>query len=277
MLTGKEIGFLGAGNMAEALVRGLLQSHLVNERSLWISDARPERLQYFQERYSLPHFEENRSLAAHCHILILAIKPQQMREVLHEIRETVRSDQILISIAAGIPTSLIIEELKREARVVRVMPNTPALVLEGASALCPGPYTTPEDLKVAQLIFSSVGKVAVVKEELMDAVTGLSGSGPAYVFLAMEGLREAGIRLGIPPETAHLLVVQTFLGAARIVDEGKEDPRVLRERVSSPGGTTLAGLKVLEERNFRGILADAVEAATQRSRDLAGQQRTRGG
>jgi len=130
MLTGKEIGFLGAGNMAEALVRGLLQSHLVNERSLWISDARPERLQYFQERYSLPHFEENRSLAAHCHILILAIKPQQMREVLHEIRETVRSDQILISIAAGIPTSLIIEELKREARVVRVMPNTPALVLE---------------------------------------------------------------------------------------------------------------------------------------------------
>jgi len=277
MLAGKKIGFLGAGNMAEALIRGLLRSHLVDERSLWLSDVRQERLQYFQERYSLPFFEENRSLAAHCQILILAIKPQNMREALREIQGTVRADQTLISIAAGIPTSMIIEELKMRARVVRVMPNTPALVLEGASALCPGPYSTPEDLEVAKLIFSSVGKVAVVEEELMDAVTGLSGSGPAYVFLAMEGLREAGIRLGLPPETAGLLVAQTFLGAARMVDETKEDPRTLRERVSSPGGTTLAGLKILEERNVRGILADAVEAATKRSRELAGQQGATGG
>jgi len=242
--------------------------------SLWLSDVRRERLQYFHERYSLNFFEENRSLVAHCQILILAIKPQNMREVLHEIRGSVQSNQTLISIAAGISTSFLIEELKVKARVVRVMPNTPALVSEGVSAIAPSPYATLEDLEIAKSIFSSVGKVAVVDEDLMDVVTGLSGSGPAYVFLAMEGLREAGIRLGLPPEIAHLLVAQTFLGAARMVMETREDPRILRERVSSPGGTTLAGLKVLEERDFRGILGEAVEAASKRSRELAHQQKT---
>jgi pyrroline-5-carboxylate reductase len=274
MLAGKKIGFLGAGNMAEALIRGLLRSHLVEAGSLFVSDVRPERLQYFHQKYSLGHFADNPALASHCDILILAIKPQNMREVLQEIRGAARLDQTLISIAAGIPTFLLIEELKKQVKVVRVMPNTPALVLEGASAIAPGPYATPEDLRIAQSIFSSVGKVAVVEEGLMDAVTGLSGSGPAYVFLAMEGLREAGIRLGLPPETAHLLVAQTFLGAAKMVMETQEDPSTLRDRVSSPGGTTIAGLKVLEERDFRGILGAAVEAATKRSRELAHAQQT---
>jgi len=260
--------------MAEALIRGLLRSNLIEAGSLSLSDVKRERLQYFHERYSLHFFEENRSLVVHSDILILAIKPQNMKEVLREIRGAVRSDQTLISIAAGIPTSLVIGELKMKARVVRVMPNTPALVLEGASAISPSPYATSEDLEVAKSIFASVGKVAVVEEDLMDAVTGLSGSGPAYVFLAMEGLREAGIRLGLSPDTSHLLVAQTFLGAARLVMETREDPRILRERVSSPGGTTLAGLQVLEERDLRGILGEAVEAATRRSRELAHQQKT---
>jgi pyrroline-5-carboxylate reductase len=269
MLSGRRIGFLGAGNMAEALIRGLLASHLVDAGSILVSDVRAERLQYFRERYSLKSFEDNCSLVAACDILLLAVKPQNMREVLREIKGALRSDQTLISIAAGTPTALIIEELQREARVVRVMPNTPALVLVGASALCLSPHATPEDLEVAKSIFSSVGKVAVVEEALMDAVTAVSGSGPAYVFLAMEALREAGMHLGLPAEVAQLLVVQTFLGAARMVDLTGEDPRTLRERVSSPGGTTLAGLKVLEERDFRGILQEAAEAAAHRSQELA--------
>jgi pyrroline-5-carboxylate reductase len=269
MLSGRRIGFLGAGNMAEALIRGLLASHLVDAGSILVSDVRAERLQYFRERYFLKSFEDNCSLVAACDILLLAVKPQNMREVLREIKGALRSDQTLISIAAGTPTALIVEELQREARVVRVMPNTPALVLVGASALCLSPHATPEDLEVAKSIFSSVGKVAVVEEALMDAVTAVSGSGPAYVFLAMEALREAGMHLGLPAEVAQLLVVQTFLGAARMVDLTGEDPRTLRERVSSPGGTTLAGLKVLEERDFRGILQEAAEAAAHRSQELA--------
>jgi len=269
MLSGKQIGFLGGGNMAEALIRGLLRSHLVDPNSLRVSDVSEGRLRCFKENYLLKTFPQNAPLVADSDVLILAIKPQNMRNVLREIRGIARSDQTIISIAAGIPTSFVIEELERRARVVRVMPNTPALILEGASAISLSPYATAEDLDVAKSIFSSVGKVVVVEENLMDAVTGLSGSGPAYVFLAMEAMREAGIQLGIPPEVAHLLVVQTFLGAARMVMETAEDPRTLRQRVSSPGGTTLAGLNVLEEQNFSGILKKAVEAATRRSKELA--------
>ena len=269
MLSGKKIGFLGAGNMAEALIRGLLRSHLVDVNSLRVSDVSEGRLRCFQESYSLKTFPQNGSLVADSDVLILAIKPQNMRDVLREIKGLVRSEQTIISIAAGIPTSFILKELEKEARVVRVMPNTPALVLEGASAISLSPYATTEDSDVAKSIFSSVGKVVVVEESLMDAVTGLSGSGPAYIFLAMEAMREAGTHLGIPPEVAHLLVVQTFLGAARMVMETAEDPRVLRQRVSSPGGTTLAGLHVLEEQDFSGILKGAVEAATRRSKELA--------
>jgi len=274
MLKDRKIGFLGGGNMADALIRGLLESNLVDPGSLLVSDIRPERLQYLKERYSLRTFDQNRPLVGSSDILVLAIKPQNMKEVLQEIRGSIRSDQVIISIAAGIPTTFIAAILGEKTRVLRVMPNTPALVLEGASALSPSPHTTPEDLEIARSIFSSVGKVVAVKEDLMDAVTGLSGSGPAYVFLAMEALREAGVRLGLQAEVAHLLVVQTFLGAARMVAETKEDPRTLRERVSSPGGTTLAGLKVLQERDFAGILREAVEAATRRSRELAEQQQT---
>jgi len=269
MLSGKKIGFLGAGNMAEALIRGLLKSSLVDVNSLRVSDVSEGRLRCFKESYSLKTFQLNGPLVADSDILILAIKPQNMRDVLREIKGLVRMDQTIISIAAGIPTPFIIEELERGARVVRVMPNTPALVLEGASAISLSPYATAEDLDVTKSIFSSVGKVVVVEEKLMDAVTGLSGSGPAYVFLAMEAMREAGIHLKIPPEVAHLLVVQTFLGAARMVMETQEDPRALRQRVSSPGGTTLAGLKVLEEQDFSGILKKAVEAAARRSMELA--------
>ena len=269
MLSGKKIGFLGAGNMAEALIRGLLKSSLVDVNSLRVSDVSEGRLRCFKESYSLKTFQLNAPLVADSDILILAIKPQNMREVLREVRDMVRPDQTIISIAAGIPTSFIMEELQREARVVRVMPNTPALVLEGASAISLSPYATAEDLELARSIFSSVGKVVVVEERLMDAVTGLSGSGPAYLFLAMEAMREAGVDLGLPPEVAHLLVVQTFLGSARMVMETEEDPRALRQRVSSPGGTTLAGLKVLEERGFPDILKKAIEAAAQRSKELA--------
>jgi pyrroline-5-carboxylate reductase len=269
MLASKRIGFLGAGNMAEALIRGLLESNQVEAGSLWVSDIRPQRLSYLRERYGLGSFPDNPSLVRHCDIVLLCVKPQNMREALRSIREATRPDQTLISIAAGIPISLVMAELQNHARVVRVMPNTPALVLEGVSAICPGPHATPEDLETTRQIFSAVGKVVLVEEALMDAVTALSGSGPAYVFLAMEALREAGMRLGLGEETSHLLVAQTFLGAAKMVTETQEDPAVLRQRVSSPGGTTLAGLEVLEEKGFRDLLAAAVEAAARRARELS--------
>jgi len=262
MLKNKTIGFIGAGNMAEALINGLITSHTVLPGSIIASDRNVERLAVLAEGYKI-------KVTADSDIVILAVKPQDIPTVLMDVRETVK-DKLLISIAAGIKTATIIQTLLRPVRIVRAMPNTPALVLSGATALFVADGCAKDDEKLALKIFDAVGKTVVLKDEaLMDAVTGLSGSGPAYVFVILEALADAGVRMGLPRETASLLANQTVFGAAKMVMEVKRHPAELKDMVASPGGTTIAGLKKLEDGKIRASLMDAVEAATLKSRELS--------
>jgi pyrroline-5-carboxylate reductase len=266
--TDKRIAFIGAGNMGEALIKGLLQAGLVRPEDLLATDVRVDRLGYIQKTYGVEVFADNRDATAKAEVLILAVKPQVMEEVLMGLREVVTAKHLFLSIAAGIRTSFIEERFPQPVRVVRIMPNTPALVLTGASAITPGRHATPEDVEIAHQIFQGVGRVVQVEEKLMDTVTGLSGSGPAYIFIVIEALSDAGVRMGLPRDVATVLAAQTVLGAAQMVLETGEHPARLKDMVASPGGTTIAGLQVLEQGRLRGILMEAVEAATKRSLEL---------
>ncbi|MBF8251652.1 MAG: pyrroline-5-carboxylate reductase [Deltaproteobacteria bacterium] len=269
MLKNKVIGFIGAGNMAEALINGLISSHTLLPGSIMVSDRNIERLAVIAEGYKIKAVNSNTEVVSGSDIVIMAVKPQDISSVLAEVRGTVK-DKLLISIAAGIKTATIIEILLRSVRIVRAMPNTPALVLSGATALFVADGCSKDDEKLAVKIFDAVGKTVVLKDEaLMDAVTGLSGSGPAYVFVILEALADAGVRMGLPRETASLLANQTVFGAAKMVMEVKRHPAELKDMVASPGGTTIAGLKKLEDGKIRASLMDAVEAATLRSRELS--------
>lgn len=269
MLKNKTIGFIGAGNMAEALMNGLISSHAVLPGSITASDKDIERLAVIAEGYKIKGMNSNAEVVAGSDIVILAVKPQDIASVLIEIKEEVK-DRLIISIAAGVNTKKIADILLTPARIVRAMPNTPALVLSGATALFIGEGCTKDDEKMAVRIFDAVGKTVVLKDEsLMDAVTGLSGSGPAYVFVILEALADAGVRMGLPRETASLLANQTVFGAARMVMETKRHPAELKDMVASPGGTTIAGLKKLEDGKVRASIMDAVEAAALRSKELS--------
>lgn len=269
MLKNKIIGFIGAGNMAEALINGLISSHTVLPGSIMASDRDIERLAVIAEGYKIRAVNSNTEVVAGSDIVILAVKPQDVSSVLADTREGAK-DKLLISIAAGINTQTINDTLLTPVRIVRAMPNTPALVLSGATALFIGEGCTKDDEKMAVRIFDAVGKTVVLKDEaLMDAVTGLSGSGPAYIFLIMEALADAGVRMGLPREIASLLANQTVFGSARMVMEIKRHPAELKDMVTSPGGTTIAGLKKLEEGKVRASIMEAVEAATLRSRELS--------
>lgn len=269
MLKNKTIGFIGAGNMAEALINGLVSSHTLLPGSITVSDRNIERLEVIAEGYKIQAVNSNAEVAAGSDIIILAVKPQDIATLLAEIREEAK-DKLIISIAAGIKTGTIADILLRPVRIVRAMPNTPALVLSGATALFIGEGCSKDDEKLAVKIFDAVGKTVVVKDEsLMDAVTGLSGSGPAYIFVILEALADAGVKMGLPRETASLLANQTVLGAARMVMEVKRHPAELKDMVTSPGGTTIAGLKKLEDGRIRASIMDAVEAATLRSKELS--------
>jgi pyrroline-5-carboxylate reductase len=266
--TDKRIAFLGAGNMGEALIKGLLQAGLVRPENLIATDVRADRLAFIQKTYGVEIFSDNRDATAKAEVVILAVKPQVMEEVLMGLREVVTAGHLLLSIAAGIRTSFIEGKFLRQVRVVRIMPNTPALVLAGASAIAPGRHATQEDVEITRQIFQAVGRVVQVEEKLMDTVTGLSGSGPAYIFIVIEALSDAGVRMGLTRDVATLLAAQTVLGAAQMVLETGEHPARLKDMVTSPGGTTIAGLQVLEQGRLRGILMEAVEAATRRSLEL---------
>lgn len=269
MLKNKTIGFIGAGNMAEALINGLITSHTILPGSIMASDRDVERLAVLAEGYKIKAVNTNTGVAAASDIVILAVKPQDIAPVLAEIREEVK-DKLIISIAAGVKTRTISDILLVPVRLVRAMPNTPALVLSGATALFIGEGCAKEDEKAALKIFDAVGRTVVLKDEaLMDAVTGLSGSGPAYVFVILEAMADAGVRMGLPRETASLLANQTLFGAAKMVMDVKRHPAELKDMVASPGGTTIAGLKKLEEGKVRATIMDAVEAATLRSRELS--------
>jgi pyrroline-5-carboxylate reductase len=268
MALGKKIAFLGAGNMAEALVKGLLRAKMADASEVLCTARRKERAQELVHRYAVKTGADNREAAAAAEIIVLSVKPQAMDHLLEEIASAVDSNKLLISVAAGVPIAALERKLGANIRIVRAMPNTPALVGAGATALAGGPHATASDLAQARALFDAVGHTAVVEEPLLDACTGLSGSGPAYIFLIIEALSDAGVKVGLPRYTAQALAAQTVLGAARLLIETGEHPGRLKDMVTSPGGTAIAGLHTLEAGGLRTTLIDAVEAATRRSREL---------
>ena len=266
MLTGRSLGFIGGGNMAEAIIRGLLAGG-VSAADIVVAEPIAGRREFLRERYGVSVSADN-AAAAGADVIILAVKPQVHQAVLAGLGAATLTGKLLISIMAGVTAHTIENAAGAPVRVVRVMPNTPALVLAGASALSKGATASDEDLDLTRQMFDLIGSTCVVDEMLMDAVTGLSGSGPAYVFAFIEALSDAGVKNGLPRETASRLAAQTVFGAAKLVLESSEHPAVLREKVTSPGGTTIAGLASLERDGFRGALINAVDAATARSAEL---------
>lgn len=267
MTIGKRVGFIGAGNMAAALIRGLLDKRAAQATELRASDRRQEHLDALGSRFGIGT-GTNVEVAQESDVVVLAVKPQVMDRVLRELKPVLSSDKLVISVAAGVPLKAIESQLGAGARVVRSMPNTPALVGAGATALSPGDHATAEDLAVARQLFDAVGTSVVLDEELLDAVTGLSGSGPAYVFLIIEALADAGVKVGLSRDHALKLAAHTLYGASKLLIETGEHPGVLKDRVTSPGGTSIAGLHTLEEGGLRTTLMNAVEAATRRSQQL---------
>jgi pyrroline-5-carboxylate reductase len=265
---GKRVGFVGGGNMGEALIKGLLSASLVPSAMITATDVRADRCSQLTRQFGIGAHGDNVRCVRDADVVILAVKPQIMTEVLREIAPAVSPQHLLISIAAGVPTSAIRTGLGKDARIIRVMPNTPALVLQGATAVAKGPGLGPDDLGTAEEIFGAVGRVVVLDESLMDAVTGLSGSGPAYVAIVVESLADGGVKMGLDRATAMTLATQTVLGAAQLLAETGLHPGALKDMVSSPGGTTIAGISALEEGGIRTTFIQAVERATQRSREL---------
>jgi pyrroline-5-carboxylate reductase len=259
---------IGAGNMAEALVTGMLKADLVRPEQVFATDIEPKRLAYLQDRYHIRTGRNNGEAAAWGEVVILCVEPQVLDDVLREIAQSVNPRCLIISVAAGYPIVRVAGRLRPGQRIIRAMPNTPSTVLEGVTALAYGAGVSEEEQRLAHAVFGSVGKVVEVEERLMDAVTGLSGSGPAYVYLMIEALADGGVKAGLSRSVAELLAIQTVLGAARMVIESGEHPGQLKNRVASPGGTTIAGLHKLEEGRLRATLIAAVETATKRSQEL---------
>jgi pyrroline-5-carboxylate reductase len=272
MLKGKRIGIVGGGKMGGALIGGMISRGLAPAPSMTVADTDEGRLAELVGTYGVKVTTDNQEAVRNADLIILSIKPQNMAEVVSGLAGAVSPDALVISIAAGIATSFIEEHLGGRFHVVRVMPNLPAVIGEGAAALCCGAFATDTDLKLTRHIFAAVGITVDVKESLMDAVTGLSGSGPGYAFLILEALTDAGVRMGLSREVSLALSAQSLLGAAKLCLLGEHPPAELRQMVTSPGGTTLAGLKVLEEMKLQTALISAVEAATRRSAELGGRK-----
>ncbi|HEU5069146.1 MAG TPA: pyrroline-5-carboxylate reductase [Verrucomicrobiae bacterium] len=262
------IGFLGAGRMATALAQGFIRAGLVRPGQVFASDVMPAARKAFGAATGAKICPHNADVLRAASVLILAVKPQQAAEVLGEIHPLFTRRHLLISIAAGVPLHKLEAALPAQARVIRVMPNTPALVGASASAFARGQAATAADAVLAQRLMSAVGVAAELKESLLDAVTGLSGSGPAYVYQFIEALSDGGVASGLPRELATRLAAQTVLGAARMVLETGEHPGVLKDAVASPGGTTIEGIHELEKGNLRGAVMNAVRAATEKARRL---------
>ena len=268
MLKNKRVGFVGTGNMGEALIHGLLHGHLCRPDQILCSDVRPERLKAIREKYGVKGTSHNTEVVKQSDIIILAVKPQIMKQVVDEIAKYLDLSKLIISIAAGVPLEAIESCAKKELKLIRVMPNICVSVREGVSAIAGGKHIHKEDLMIAKTIFDSVGKSLFIEEYLLDAVTGLSGSGPAYIFLIIDALADAGVKVGLSRDDTLILASQTVLGAAKMLIETGEHPGKLKDLVTSPGGTAIAGLHTLEEGGLRTTLINAVEVATQRSKVL---------
>jgi pyrroline-5-carboxylate reductase len=262
------VGFIGAGQMARALARGFVQAGLVSSDQVSACDLVSAALdQFTAEVPSARRLKSNLQVVEGAEVVFLAVKPQAMPAVLEELAGKIPAETLVISIAAGVTLAKLCGGLKTE-RVIRVMPNTPCLVGQGAAAYALGGGAMAADGELAEKLLGAVGMAARVDEKLLDAVTGLSGSGPAFVYMMIEALSDGGVRVGLPRDLATALAAQTVRGAAEMVLREGEHPAVLKDRVTSPGGTTIAGLQALEDRGLRGSLIAAVEAATRRSQEL---------
>jgi pyrroline-5-carboxylate reductase len=269
MLNNKKICIIGTGNMGEALVSGLIGSDSSSPEKIICTDVREDALKAIQKKYGVRTSLSNLEAVTKSDIVIYAVKPQIMAAVIKETAEKLDMSKLVISIAAGVPMAALESCLNKELRLIRVMPNIAAAVKEAATAVAAGKHARKEDIEIAMAIFDSIGKTVFIKENyLMDAITGLSGSGPAYIFLIVEALSDAGVKVGLSRQEAFFLSAQTVLGAAKMLMETKEHPGQLRDRVTSPGGTAIAGLASLEEGGLRTTLINAVEVATNRSREL---------
>lgn len=266
----RKIGFIGGGNMAEALIRGLLRSAFP-AASILVAEPVEARRSHLVQSFGVGTTEDNREAVGASDLVVLAIKPQLTEEVMPGVAAVFSGGKLLVSILAGISTAALERYLDGTPRVVRAMPNTPALIGEGATAVCGGRHAGADEMLTARHLFETVGTVQAVNESQMDAVTGLSGSGPAYVFTVIEALADGGVREGLPRETALALAIQTVLGAAHLARDSGEDPAILRARVCSPGGTTIAAIEVLEEKGLGSALMEAVASAARRSRELGGR------
>ena len=269
MLQEKTIGFIGSGNMGEALISGLVLSKAAKPDNIICSDIAEDLLQDIQEKYKVKITTDNIEVARKSEIVIYATKPQILGAVLKETASALDTSKLVISIAAGVPLAAIASGLSKELRLIRVMPNICAFVKESATAIAAGEYATKNDIELATAIFNSVGKTVFIQENiLMDAFTGLSGSGPAYIFIVVEAMADAGVKMGLSRKDSLFLSTQTVLGAAKLLLESGEHPGQLKDRVASPGGTAIAGIHTLEQGGLRTTLINAIESATKRSGEL---------
>lgn len=263
----KSITFLGGGNMATAIIRGLLRAGTPPER-ITATVRRAEKKTELEQAFGIRVLTDNLAAARDAELVVLSVKPQAFDKLLTTIAPAIDHKKLVLSVAAGVPIAALERRLGAGARIVRAMPNTPSLVGLGATALSGGEHATADDLRLAQAIFDSVGITTVVDEGLLDAVTGLSGSGPAYIFLIIEALSDAGVKVGLSRHVALKLAAQTVLGSAKLLLETGQHPGHLKDQVTSPGGTAIAGLHTLEAGGLRTTLIDAVEAATRRAKEL---------
>lgn len=270
MLTNKKIAIIGVGKMGETLLNGMIKNNFVKKENVAGSTAQEEHAQELNKKYGIQTFIDNKEMISGKDIIIMAIKPQMMKKVLLEIKEVISEKQLIISIAAATSTQFIEKCLEKNIPIIRAMPNTPALINEGMTVLCPGKYIDEEHVQMAIDIFGAIGLVEVIhQEELMDVVTALSGSGPAYTYIVIESLTEGGVRMGLPRELAKKLTAQTLLGAAKMVLETGMHPALLKDAVTTPAGVTVDGLMELEDGGIRVALIKAISRATEKSKEIS--------
>ncbi len=264
----EKIGFIGGGKMGEALINGILRAELSSSDKIMVSDVDKKRLQILEKEAGIKTTQDNKKITSDSDIIILAVKPNMMGSVLDELNSEITSKHLIISIAAGIPLSFIESSLNKGCRAIRVMPNTPCLVGETAAGYALGKKATRNDGKLVAQLLDAVGKSFLLDEKYLDAVTGLSGSGPAFIYVVIEALADGGVKMGLPRDVANTLAAQTAFGAAKMVLESGTHIGQLRDSVTSPGGTTIEGLHALEKGGIRNALIDAVESATKKSKRL---------
>lgn len=273
MLKDKRLVVLGAGKLGETLIKGLLQAGVIDAEKVRVTAGHQQRLDYIRQRFGILGTLSNREAVEGADIIILSVKPQTVQVVLREIGDILRTDQLLISVAASVSTSFIQNLIKQPTPVIRAMPNTPCLLNKGMTGISPGRNATSEHTALARFIFDSVGRTIVADEKHMDAITGLSASGPAFIYIVIESLAEAGVKVGLPRDVATELAAQTVVGAGSMVLETAEHPAKLKDTVTTPAGCTIDGILELEEGGIRVTLIKAVVKATHRAKELVDEGR----